>query len=1181
MKKVVSLLLAVMMVLSIFASVPVSVGAADTNTVYLINSANWSDVHAYAWNGGDAFGENAPWPGQAMQSAGTHSSGAQMYSITFPSAYENIIFNGSGNQTDDLGYQGGMGYDNGSGQWVTVDNPTPGPTPTPGGSKTVYFMNNWMWTDVKVYYWGSTSSNSAEWPGDTPVLAGNNGTYDVYSATVPSDIIGIIFNGFDGGINANNQTPDIFDSADGDCYSMVWDGSTGVTKEPISNILPDIGPVTPTTPTPGDVYVVAGDAGLCGVAWDPADTSNQMTKTSGGSYEKVFTNVAAGTYEFKVVQGTTWGVEYNLEGIAAGEDSNASVTVDKEGATVTVGFDGSKAYVNVTGGTDIVPTEPIPTTPVETQPVPTTPVETEPVPTTPIPTTPVETEPSSDLDPNKAYVLADGKYYEVTQGQKFTYNYCISVDSAIKVGSLDVETRYDKSGLKFLPAVDEYGDVDASVAFPKLTGVIYNFDVEGQLLYNYSNISGVRMPNNTVVFNGTFEVTASKGVFNIDSKMKTLADTNLNVLVYNFETLGDFADSEVLPELTPYEPTNPDQPTTPVNPTTPAPTTPVEPGKVYVKADGVSYEVKKGDVFTYIFNVGVSEKISAIDVETNYDGSGLEFVPATDEYGDVDMGAMFPVLQSVIYNFDLENKLLYNYSAATGIRLPASADGTYTDKNKVFVGQFKVTADSGVYEISSRIKTLGDEDANKIIFNYEQIDNTITVTQKDAIEGGSVVEPTTPVETQPKPTTPTPTNPTPTSPSGDVDPNKVYVKADGNYYEVKKGDKVTYNYRISVDSAVKISSLDATTFYDAKGLKFIPAVDEYGDVDITANFPKLTGPIYNFDIEGKLLYNYSNISGVRMANNSVVFSGTFEVTASTGVYEINSVMNTLADTDLNKIVYKGEKIGEYAYDQILVGLTPIKPSVDPTNPTPTNPQPTKPVTEKTYVVADGVKYEVAQGQEITYTYYMSHKNKIGSLDIKVKYDKAGLEYINTVDEYGDDDLATMFPVLQSVIYNPASEDGVLYNYSNVSGVRFPVAADGKMTDKNIVFVGKFKVVGGPGTYEINTHIETLADTDLNVLYYLGNKTEGAEVNIESVLDVPELPTVPDEDDVLYGDVNGDGKVSIFDVSYVQKHVAGYEGYEELDARAFKAADVNFDGKVSIFDASRIQKFIAGYFDSFI
>ena len=68
--------------------------------------------------------------------------------------------------------------------------------------------------------------------------------------------------------------------------------------------------------------------------------------------------------------------------------------------------------------------------------------------------------------------------------------------------------------------------------------------------------------------------------------------------------------------------------------------------------------------------------------------------------------------------------------------------------------------------------------------------------------------------------------------------------------------------------------------------------------------------------------------------------------------------------------------------------------------------------------------------------------------------------------------------------------------------------------------------------------------------------------------------------VLLGDVDGDGKVDIFDASSIQKSIAGMGGYPnygtmDKNLAEFKVADVDKDGKVDIFDASLIQKFIAG------
>lgn len=95
-----------------------------------------------------------------------------------------------------------------------------------------------------------------------------------------------------------------------------------------------------------DTYSVAGAEGLCGADWKPAE--NQMTQGADGVWTKEFTNIAAGTYEFKIATNGAWdNGEYNLEGDASHGGSNASVTVDTDGSTVVVSFNGEKASVEV------------------------------------------------------------------------------------------------------------------------------------------------------------------------------------------------------------------------------------------------------------------------------------------------------------------------------------------------------------------------------------------------------------------------------------------------------------------------------------------------------------------------------------------------------------------------------------------------------------------------------------------------------------------------------------------------------------------------------------------------------------------------------------------------------------------------------------------------------------------
>ena len=97
-----------------------------------------------------------------------------------------------------------------------------------------------------------------------------------------------------------------------------------------------------------DFYTVAGSEGLLGTNWDPADMNNLLVlDPATGIYSKTYENVAAGSYEFKVVLNGAWGTEYNLEGNASGGAGNAKAVVAEDGSTVIIGFDGEKALLQI------------------------------------------------------------------------------------------------------------------------------------------------------------------------------------------------------------------------------------------------------------------------------------------------------------------------------------------------------------------------------------------------------------------------------------------------------------------------------------------------------------------------------------------------------------------------------------------------------------------------------------------------------------------------------------------------------------------------------------------------------------------------------------------------------------------------------------------------------------------
>lgn len=60
--------------------------------------------------------------------------------------------------------------------------------------------------------------------------------------------------------------------------------------------------------------------------------------------------------------------------------------------------------------------------------------------------------------------------------------------------------------------------------------------------------------------------------------------------------------------------------------------------------------------------------------------------------------------------------------------------------------------------------------------------------------------------------------------------------------------------------------------------------------------------------------------------------------------------------------------------------------------------------------------------------------------------------------------------------------------------------------------------------------------------------------------------------LIYGDINGDGKVTITDLAKAQKQILRLES---LTGNYFTAADVNKDGKISILDLAKIQNHILG------
>ena len=91
------------------------------------------------------------------------------------------------------------------------------------------------------------------------------------------------------------------------------------------------------------------------------DKDTDLVKQADGTYSVDLTDVKAGSYEFKIRTNHAWdNGEYNLEGDASSGGANAKVDVAKDGSTVTITFDGTKAAVTVKEASAAAPADKTP-----------------------------------------------------------------------------------------------------------------------------------------------------------------------------------------------------------------------------------------------------------------------------------------------------------------------------------------------------------------------------------------------------------------------------------------------------------------------------------------------------------------------------------------------------------------------------------------------------------------------------------------------------------------------------------------------------------------------------------------------------------------------------------------------------------------------------------------------------
>lgn len=116
-----------------------------------------------------------------------------------------------------------------------------------------------------------------------------------------------------------------------------------------------IGMMAMTAFAADDTYSVCGSIN----GEDGWNKDTDLVKQADGTYSVDITDVKAGSYEFKIRTNHAWdNGEYNLEGDASSGGANAKVDVAKDGSTVTITFDGTKAAVTVKDASAAAPAAP-------------------------------------------------------------------------------------------------------------------------------------------------------------------------------------------------------------------------------------------------------------------------------------------------------------------------------------------------------------------------------------------------------------------------------------------------------------------------------------------------------------------------------------------------------------------------------------------------------------------------------------------------------------------------------------------------------------------------------------------------------------------------------------------------------------------------------------------------------
>lgn len=293
-----------------------------TGTLYTatyVNTEDWTNVYAYAWQGTNTP-VTAAWPGEQLTTTGTKVDGHDVYAFSNMHQPDHIIFhNNAGVQTADLAFVNEKQY-----SFVATD------TYTVAGSSTQLFGAEWNYSE-----------------GSGNDMTKGEGTSTVYTksyANVALSAGNIEYKVFKAYNNSTTFPAEnaILNIATMGMYNVTFtfDASTN----DVSAVVERQGDI-PLTYS----YVLAGDNDLVGADWVVDGSVNVMTENA-GTYSLTLEDktLEANNYGYKVVKlGKYNDKVYETTWIPDGMDNNKTVAIGEKGIyTITFTYDPTPGAAN-------------------------------------------------------------------------------------------------------------------------------------------------------------------------------------------------------------------------------------------------------------------------------------------------------------------------------------------------------------------------------------------------------------------------------------------------------------------------------------------------------------------------------------------------------------------------------------------------------------------------------------------------------------------------------------------------------------------------------------------------------------------------------------------------------------------------------------------------------------------